>query len=71
MEWKYKRQLAFIYSEKGSLWFCERCGWNRALPALLHERSSVTSRVQVEFDAHDCEEFASTTGPSLIPSLKR
>jgi hypothetical protein len=72
MEWKYKRRFIFTTSDKWSGWFCERCCWSRALPALVAERSEMASRVKAEFEAHDCEQFARENWPvadSIFPTL--
>jgi hypothetical protein len=71
MMWKHERRLVFATSEKWSGWFCERCCWNRRLPSLLKERDPLASRIQAEFDTHDCEVFARENWPLPNPALQR
>ena len=57
MEWKHERRLLFVMSERWSGWLCERCCWNRPLPADEEEKQRVARAVQEEYRKHECEEF--------------
>jgi len=58
MEWKHERRLVFMAGEKWSGWFCERCCWNRRLPADPQERQRQAKSIQSEYLLHDCAAFA-------------
>jgi hypothetical protein len=58
MVWKYERRLVFVASEDWSGWFCERCCWNRRLPASSEEKQRLARSVQSEYLLHDCTQFA-------------
>ena len=58
MEWKHERRLIFLMSPGWAGWFCERCCWSRQLPADARARDAVAKRIEQEFPAHDCEQFA-------------
>jgi hypothetical protein len=58
MEWKHERRLIFLIGPEWAGWFCQRCCWSRQLPDDLKQRGTVANRVDPEFRAHDCEQFA-------------
>jgi hypothetical protein len=60
MEFLHKRALVFSVGPKWRGWFCPRCCWNRPEPLNEDERIALAQHVTAEFEAHECEEFAST-----------
>ena len=57
MERTRERRLVFVVSEKWSGWYCERCRWNRRLPAEEEEKRRLAAAVESQFRLHQCAQF--------------
>lgn len=58
MQWQHERRLIFAVGPAWSGYFCERCCWNRPLPADAGERDALARGIGEEFNAHNCKQFA-------------
>jgi hypothetical protein len=58
MEWEHERRLVLFIGPEWAGWFCARCCWNRRQPTDLKENETLAKRINRDFEAHDCEQFA-------------
>jgi hypothetical protein len=60
-QFKHKRRLVLVTTDKWTGWACERCCWNRPQSADVVLDKFKEETIQKAFDSHSCEAFARET----------